>query len=183
MRRVITVSLGGNAYQLDEDAYERLRAHVASTESQLRSSPDRVQLVGDMERSIGDQIVAMRIHTNDAVVSDATMLQVLTNIGGAQAANSTAQQAAASGGQPLNAYSSRSDSTLEESEYTRLPVFILCLFLGWFGLHRMFVGKIGTGLLQLVTIGGLGIWTLYDLILIVFASFTDADGRKIVRWA
>jgi hypothetical protein len=70
-----------------------------------------------------------------------------------------------------------------DSEYTRLPVFILCIFLGWFGLHRFYVGKTGTGILQLITIGGLGLWTLYDLIVIVFGTFTDSEGRKIVRWS
>ena len=71
----------------------------------------------------------------------------------------------------------------DESEFTRLPVFVLCVFLGWIGLHRFYVGKIGTGILQLLTLGGLTLWTLYDLIVIVFGTFTDADGRKIVRWS
>jgi hypothetical protein len=70
-----------------------------------------------------------------------------------------------------------------ESEYTRLPVFVLCLLLGWFGFHRFYVGKIGTGILQLITIGGVGLWTLYDLIVICFGTFTDKRGRRIVRWS
>jgi TM2 domain-containing membrane protein YozV len=37
-------------------------------------------------------------------------------------------------------------------------------FLGIFGIHRFYVGRIGTGLLQIITIGGLGIWTLMDII-------------------
>ncbi len=39
--------------------------------------------------------------------------------------------------------------------------------------------KVGTGLLFILTFGGLGIWWLIDLILIVTGAFTDADGRRV----
>lgn len=184
MRRVITVNLAGNAYQLDEDAYERLRAHVALSESRLGASPERSQALADLERSVAEQIVAIRPQTSDVVVSDGAMLQVLTNLGAVPDPDEPfATREPASASEPLSAQPTHRVWEPQESEYTRLPVLVLCILLGWFGLHRMFVGKIGTGLLQLITLGGLGIWTLYDLILIIFASFTDSDGRKIVRWA
>ena len=69
-----------------------------------------------------------------------------------------------------------------ESEKRILPAFLLCFFLGVFGAHRFYVGKIGTGILQLVTLGGLGIWALIDLIMIIVGAFRDADGRKITEW-
>jgi TM2 domain-containing membrane protein YozV len=68
------------------------------------------------------------------------------------------------------------------SEKKVLPVFLLAFFLGVFGVHRFYVGKIGTGLLQLFTLGGLGIWALIDMILIVTGNFDDKDGEKIVEW-
>lgn len=61
-----------------------------------------------------------------------------------------------------------------------LPAFLLCFFLGVFGAHRFYVGKVGTGILQLLTIGGLGIWTLIDLIMIIVGAFTDKNGNKIL---
>lgn len=68
------------------------------------------------------------------------------------------------------------------SEKRILPAFLLCFFFGLLGIHRFYVGKVGTGILQIVTLGGLGIWTFIDLILIIIGSFTDADGNKITLW-
>jgi TM2 domain-containing membrane protein YozV len=63
-----------------------------------------------------------------------------------------------------------------------LPVFLLCFLLGPFGAHRFFVGKTGTAILQLCTFGGLGLWVLVDLIMIITGNFTAKDGHKITEW-
>lgn len=68
----------------------------------------------------------------------------------------------------------------ENSEKNKLVALLLCLFFGFLGVHRFYVGKIGTGILQFVTIGMFGIWTLVDLILILFGEFRDIDGNKLV---
>lgn len=60
-----------------------------------------------------------------------------------------------------------------------LTVLLLSIFLGELGVHRFYVGKIGTGILQLVTLGGCGIWWLIDVIMVVTNNFTDDEGRKI----
>jgi TM2 domain-containing membrane protein YozV len=63
-----------------------------------------------------------------------------------------------------------------------LPAFLLCFLLGIFGAHRFYVGKSGTAVLQIVTLGGLGIWALVDLIMIIVGAFTDKNGNKITQW-
>jgi len=58
---------------------------------------------------------------------------------------------------------------------------LLCFFIGVIGAHRFYVGKIGTGLLMVFTLGGLGIWTFIDLILIIVGKFKNKDGEILFR--
>ena len=62
-----------------------------------------------------------------------------------------------------------------------LTLFLLTFFVGVLGVHRFYTGKIGTGFLMLVTLGGLCVWLLVDLILVVTGQFTNKDGQKIPR--
>lgn len=65
------------------------------------------------------------------------------------------------------------------SEKGFVPALLLCFFLGSFGIHRFYVGKIGTGILMLLTLGGLGVWTLIDFIVIAVGSFKDKEGNLV----
>ena len=62
-----------------------------------------------------------------------------------------------------------------------LIVLLLSFFLGGLGADRFFVGKIGTGILKLITAGGLGVWWLIDFIMILLGKFTDKNGNAITR--
>lgn len=70
----------------------------------------------------------------------------------------------------------------EISHRSRLLTLLLCLFFGIFGAHCFYVGKIGTALLMALTLGGLGIWYLIDLLLIAVGSFRDIEGRTVYQW-
>lgn len=62
-----------------------------------------------------------------------------------------------------------------------LITLLLCLFCGGIGIHRYYVGKIGTGILYTLTLGIFGIGTLVDLIKIIIGKFTDKNGNYIQR--
>lgn len=58
---------------------------------------------------------------------------------------------------------------------------VLSIFVGEFGIDRFYLGKIGTGILKLVTLGGLGIWWIIDIILIATGDMRDKNGNALVR--
>ena len=70
----------------------------------------------------------------------------------------------------------------DASPRSRTIALLLCVFLGYFGVHRFYVGKIGTGILWLLTGGLFGIGYVIDIILSAAGSFRDIDDRRVVFW-
>ena len=73
--------------------------------------------------------------------------------------------------------------TTPVSVKSRLAALLLCLFLGFLGIHRFYVGKAGTGVLWLLTGGIFGIGALVDFIMIICGSFTDKSGAFVKNWS
>lgn len=74
---------------------------------------------------------------------------------------------------------------VQVSEKSRLTALLLCWLLGVFGIggiHRFYVGKIGTGILWLLTGGLFYIGTIIDLIMIAVGDFKDKDGKVLRDW-
>lgn len=65
------------------------------------------------------------------------------------------------------------------SEKNKWVAFLLCLFLGAFGFHRFYVGKVFTGILYFFTLGLFGIGVLFDCIMILVGSFKDKYGYRL----
>jgi TM2 domain-containing membrane protein YozV len=72
-------------------------------------------------------------------------------------------------------------TTTQTGQKSFVAALLLCFFLGAIGVHRFYVGKVGTGILQLITLGGLGIWVLIDFIMIIVGGFKDKQGRPLAR--
>ncbi len=68
------------------------------------------------------------------------------------------------------------------SKRSRGVALVLGVVGGWLGMHRFYVGKPGTGLAMLCTFGGLGMWWLYDLVLLAAGDFRDADDLPLRNW-
>lgn len=63
-----------------------------------------------------------------------------------------------------------------------LVAALLCFFLGYLGFHRFYAGKVGTGILYLLTGGLFGIGVFVDMILLLLGLFQDSDGLPLRDW-
>jgi phage shock protein PspC (stress-responsive transcriptional regulator) len=80
MRRVITVSLNGYAYQLDDDAYSVLAAYLDESARALTTNPDKNEIIADLEQAIADKC-ARYLNPHKTVVARAELEQVITEMG------------------------------------------------------------------------------------------------------
>jgi TM2 domain len=71
---------------------------------------------------------------------------------------------------------------VDPSDKSRGIATALAVVLGPFGAHRFYVGRARSGALMAVTLGGFGLWWLYDLIVVAAGDFRDVDGRRVSRW-
>lgn len=67
----------------------------------------------------------------------------------------------------------------QNDENKWLITLLLCWFLGVFGVHRFYTGHTTIGVIQLLTLGGCGIWVLIDFIIIIAGNYKDANGNPI----
>ncbi len=70
---------------------------------------------------------------------------------------------------------------MENSSKDWTTTLLLCIFLGFLGVHHFYVGKTGMGILWLFTGGCFGIGWIIDIIQIVSGNFTDVQGKKIIK--
>ena len=70
---------------------------------------------------------------------------------------------------------------MAQSPRSRLTTLLLSLliFCGFGGVHRIYAGKVATGVIQFLTCGGFVIWQVIDIIRIILGCFDDKEGKTI----
>lgn len=71
----------------------------------------------------------------------------------------------------------------EVSERNRMVALFLNITLGWMGGHRFYAGQNATGVAMLLTMGGFGVYWLYDFLMILTGNYRDKEGQTITAWA
>ena len=71
---------------------------------------------------------------------------------------------------------------LDASPKSRLVALLLCIFLGFFGVHRFYLGKIGTGVVWCLTVGCIYVGWIIDIIMLACGKMTDKDGLVVSNW-
>jgi TM2 domain-containing membrane protein YozV len=59
---------------------------------------------------------------------------------------------------------------------SQIAALLLCWFVGVIGVHRFYLGYTWQGIVQILTLGGLGIWTLIDFIRIIIGDLQPKNG-------
>lgn len=83
MERVVTINLNGNPYQLEEPAYDAVRAYLQHAEITLADNPDKAEVVRDLEQAIADKC-ASYLSPAKSVISSAEMAKILEEMGPVQ---------------------------------------------------------------------------------------------------
>jgi phage shock protein PspC (stress-responsive transcriptional regulator) len=107
MQKVITINLNGNAFQLDESGYERLRGYLEQARAQLHANPDAMEILRDLEQSVAEKCSRL-IGPAKTVVTTSEIEQILREIGPVEGGPAAAEGApAAAASQPKRLYQIR----------------------------------------------------------------------------
>jgi phage shock protein PspC (stress-responsive transcriptional regulator) len=119
MRKVTVVSLGGNAYQLEEGAYEAIAAYLESASHALASNPDRAEILADLEQAIADKCSTF-LGKHKSVVSEAEAAQIIREMGPVTGNGSTEGADAHAGAEAAAASAPGDGSTASRPRRRRL---------------------------------------------------------------
>ncbi|SRR5579871_140759 len=97
MRRVITASLNGNAYQIEDDAYQVLAAYLENGARALANNPDKAEIIADLEQAIADKC-ARYLSPHKTVIAREEIDQVLREMGPVEGGEPAAAPAGAAAG-------------------------------------------------------------------------------------
>src|SRR3954465_14817813 len=93
MQKVVSISLNGNFYQLEEPGYDQLRAYLERAEARLKDSPDRAEVMGDLEQAISEKCRAT-LGPHKTVVNTNEVERIISEMGPVESADGLAADAA-----------------------------------------------------------------------------------------
>ena len=96
MQKVVTISLNGIAYQLEEPGYNQLRTYLERAESRLQDSPDRNEVMADLEQAVGEKCRAV-LGPHKTVVNSAEVDRIIMEMGPVESADEKEKAAGATG--------------------------------------------------------------------------------------
>jgi hypothetical protein len=99
MERVVTINLNGNPYQLEEPAYDALRAYMDRARTALSANPDQAEIVRDLEQAIADKCSGY-LSPSKSVVSATEMARILDEMGPVEGGAANSEQTAGAGAAP-----------------------------------------------------------------------------------
>ena len=97
MQKVVSISLNGNSYQLEEPGYEQLRAYLERAESRLKDSPDRAEVMADLEQAVSEKCRAT-LGPHKTVVSTLEVERIISEMGPVESADEKSAHADTEGG-------------------------------------------------------------------------------------
>lgn len=108
MNKVITINLGGNAYQLEEGGYDTLRTYLETATARLQGNPDREEILADIEQAIAEKFRAL-LGSHKTVVVAGEVSAVLAEMGPIEADT---------GGEPAGAGAAKEPGATEKERTT-----------------------------------------------------------------
>jgi phage shock protein PspC (stress-responsive transcriptional regulator) len=176
MQKVVSISLNGIAYQLEEPGYDELRVYLERAEARLRDNPDRAEVMADLEQAIGEKCTRV-LGPHKTVVSSTEVASILKEMGPVE----SAEEKPADAGFESAGGAGPSAATTPQPPRKRL--FKIREGQMWFGVCNGIAAYLGVDVtwvrivvvvLALVT-SGFGILAYFGLVLIVPYAETSED--------
>lgn len=96
MQKVVSISLNGNSYQLEEPGFDLLRTYLERAEARLKDSPDRAEVMGDLEQAIGEKCRAT-LSPHKTVVNTTEVERIIAEMGPVESPDAKATESGAEG--------------------------------------------------------------------------------------
>ncbi|HXC60055.1 MAG TPA: PspC domain-containing protein [Steroidobacteraceae bacterium] len=172
MRKVTTINLNNNAYQIDEDGYDALRAYLENAARALANNPDREEILADLEQAIADKC-RLTLGAHKTVVSGAEILRILKEMGPVSSGTEDAPNSADAGFASASAGASSSASASTAGGLRPRRLYRVAEGMKWGGICTGLAAYAGVdvGLVRLAVIL-ITVFTGFFPCLIIYAGLT-----------